>query len=296
MSTSTCPNCQKTFAARGFMDSVMHGNLCPDCIRQQKAQQEINQQLDRQAQAVERSAAAAEEQSRAAQNAFAAQAEAVLRESQAKEELLRAQTDVALGQMSAVEIERLGMFKRAEEDRVNIQQLFDKVGNAVACIELGGKDTPHYQEIGYEYENPKTRNKISFVYRFHNLSRAMAHLVDLREEVQRIRVWNANQSREETLRKIQDSLTEGKRVQVDVARKAVRTLRKVRKIYFGVAAVLAGVSPFCFLAWTMLHDGVWGSVGMLCVVFALAPLGLAFTDGRATPIGWDDMRELAGEE
>ena len=321
MSTSSCVNCGRTFVDPGLVggfltagDQPWIGNLCPDCLRQKKGQAAANAAASQQAGAAGASAEAqaqaawhaADATAEAARRTAGAQAEAVLREAAAHEHLLAAQAEAALGQLSAQQLAQLGTFKRAEEDRINLQSLFDKLGNAIACIELGGKDTTHYREYGYPFEDPNgpssvwdgrghARNKVSFVYRYHNLACAMAHLLDLREEVQRIRNWDANVSRDETVRKIQDAVTEGKKLQADAAKRSVRIINSSRYYHLILPGIL--LLPGLYISVDPI-SGINGSAvafASLASSSVVALVSLLVFGGRK-PLGWDDMRELAGEE
>lgn len=137
-------------------------------------------------------------------------------------------------------------------------------------------------------------------YRYENLGAVIAKLADLREEIQRIRAWDMNVSREATSEKIDKGLSNAKALQAKAARQTVNTrLKNILKLRIMCAVGLvigAGMVVGAYFAEG--EEGlrfIGGSIGliisMLCSAGLLDPSG--WSNHMGQPSSWDDMKELA---
>jgi hypothetical protein len=319
VSAKTCTNCKARF------DGGMFDMVCPACRRQKQALDVQRESLGAQTAAAERASAAAERaaegavmQGRAALHQAQAQAQASLiranAESQAREReaaaqvaLLSAQGAAALadsvGHLSDEGVARVDAYEKLKLDREHIDKLFDELGNAVACIEEGGRDTPHYCVPAFKGEANGERNGISFFYRYQNLTSAMAKLKDLRVEVARIRNWDANQTREVVLLKIEEASTVGKRARREAAIKGLGMLAAKRREVelrrnVGIIGVCIAVAMIALHGKLDQEPGIWmGLIGFMILCLS----GIFWMEMHETltkgplhnPIGLEDIQEAA---
>lgn len=271
MNTSTCSECHRVFSNGG--EHGWFSGTCPDCIRQKKGQAEAS----RQAAAVIASSEsqthaawhAANATAEAAHQTASAQVEALRREADAKERLLDAQAAAALansvGQLSAEGLQRVHEFKRLEEDRANLQALFDKIGNCASCIEGKGSATEHFKIDAYDSKQLNSRDAqwggIPATYRYFNLRACIAQLRDLREETNRIRSWDSHISREALLARIAEVIDLGQQAMTSAAKASVKHYRgnRWKRTLWYIMLVCVASTGFGLLLLPMI--AVWMPIG-----------------------------------
>jgi hypothetical protein len=192
-----------------------------------------------------RASAAAQIQAAAAQADLAsAQAEAARQDAETRE----AQAYAA---MDEEQREAVMVREKRDADREKLKQMFDKLGDCVACIEQDGAGTHGINLSPFPGGHIQGH---AATYRYTNLAAARGYLIDMREEMNHIHHWEAAASREHTLARIETYLTRSKDEMVTQARRASEELAarwvKIRAwgllvLIFGIAAAMASVAIGC---------------------------------------------------
>ena len=265
----------------GFLDTQ-----CPACVRQGRLEESMEQQ-----------AAAAQEQAAAAMYAAAAQAAAAEREAAAKEALMAKQGEAAIansvGKLSVAELERLDQYEKNKEDRLNIQRIIDEVGNCVACVEQSGRPTEHFPLHGgagdYGVANDGDA-KWPAAARYENLNRALAKLIDLREEVGAVRNWDANSSRETVLGRIETKMSEAKSHRAQAAARTVAEVKTHKRKYGRNFILLLSLGAAAALFAS--GKGLLSAVGLMIAFFAFLSAFIVAIGIFSTPRNWERIQEF----
>lgn len=292
MSLTACYGCGRDYTATGLFQTH-----CPDCKRTEAQTAQLAAIASHQASVVAdaqtRIATSEENKNKALAEAAARQAEAAEREAVAR---ARAATAATVGQLSDAGLERVHQYHLQEEDRANIQNVFDELGNCLALVEQDGRDTQHFREAAFVGEVSGVRQATGnpYAYRWHNLSAGIGKLLDLRTEVGRVRTWNAAQSREDVLRTIDVAVERARSAQRVAAYRCVRSQRESRArkaktggfvggglLLLGGIAVGLGAPP-----------ALVGGLGIL--VFMM--FGLAMMSSGETLLSHAEMIEMASDE
>lgn len=247
------------------------------------------------------------ERAHAARIEAEANAEAARMQAEAKVRLAERQGEAAIaasvGRLSRDQIQNVDAYRKLEEDRTNLQALFDAVGDCVALIEQDGKATPAFDVTHYETEKDSTnREAHPSVYRYANLNAARAKLLDLREEVARIRNWDADRSRAETLARVETYVARARDSAGVQAKRGVagiedkiRSIRRICLIVFVVSMVAAATGA------AMAGDDQGGRAAALSFGFIISIVLVIYivdpTQASAAvrrPPNWEDLREAAG--
>lgn len=250
-------------------------------------------------------------------------------------------------------VQRYDQVQKDELDRQNQQELLDLLGDCIATIETDGKPNDKFDLPAYSGEDvdldglrriaektgggffdtsrekyekalkSKNAKGLTHAYRYHNLGAAIAKLIDLREELQRIRVWDMNVSRESIEDKIARYLKEGKDLQKKAAIKTVSTWKKEEEEIFAARnkslkiryGLIAGGFIFGVIS-IAIQNPIPLMIGMGTSVVGLGIFILDFLEILENkkakfcnaerleriehkkwwkPIGWEDMLELYQE-
>ena len=218
-----------------------------------------------------------------------AEAEAKDRVSKAQSRFLDKQGEAeiarSVGKLDDEGVSRVDTYEKNKEDRANIQAIFDILGDCFGTIDEDGSPNENFdidpyieinrnkvaaQSSGEDGEEAKSDNwlptpkGLRSPRTYANITAAMAKLRDIREELQRVRVWDANQSREETIARIDDYLERGKaaRKRQAVAYVAEREKEHKKWLLINLVAI-----PFCFFGIALCYAGLVGYGALIYMAF-----------------------------
>ena len=138
------------------------------------------------------------------------------------------------------------------------------------------------------------------VYRYANLNSARAKLLDLREEIARIRTWDADRSRADTLARVDAYIVRARDTASAQAKRAVEGVAGRRSNWrrnwgigcaVSIAVAAAGISTMAPIF------RLFGGCLEVCVLFVGVTAIFApgfWSNGCQHPPNWEDLREAAG--
>jgi len=232
MADAKCSNCGNWFSRDGLFSSSIcgackrAGNIAEEARAQDAAHQGNMQSI------AAASAIAQDEQARqqtaAAMVVAAKQFEAAERQARAAEQVAAAQSEAAKSQARAalaqavgsLDDEGLRRFKEQEArdtDKKATDDVLDKIGAAVACIESEGKSTDKINRNAYptDQSNVSNANGLGQAVSWHNLVAAQQMLTEACEQVVRITHWSAPISRESCLERAERFIQTAKKSRTD---------------------------------------------------------------------------------
>jgi hypothetical protein len=259
-------------------------------------------------------------EAQARQHEATARARAMAVEAAAKAELMDQQGQAAIidsvSRLDDAGVNRVDDYKKSEEDRRNIQQAFDLIGDCRACVEMKGAPSEKFHAKAYAADIVDEQGKVTkgvgdrAGYRFANLEAAVRQLIDLENEIQRIRNWDANRTREQVLEDIRSYVDKGRAEQKVAAKACVRHVDELQASYRKKRGMvlMAGIASGLLAVGMIMSPFIIGpQMGDILAVFGLLPglVGGALVVGsfvksdpaswsaeNARPLAWSDMKDL----
>ncbi len=209
----------------------------------------------------------------------------------------------AVGALDDAGVERVDTYKKDEEDRANIQQVCDQLGDSFSTIDEQGQPNSSFNLDPYSAIRPSKDSKIPAptgtlsARSYANIVAAMTKMRDLRTEIERVRKWDANQSREGTLEKIEDYLERGKAARKSQAEAYFEEREKEHKKWLLINLIAI---PVCFYGIMLCYAGLVAFGVLIWMAFqriAFKPSNQRDleTDAGTLAVTVDDTKALIGQ-